>query len=126
MAVARREAFIGTRMPLRQHRRRFDLNFRFRLHERHHLHDAHHRKMLSHHRAIGGADVTDLGVVFIAARDIPGESHDVLRFAAGFCEHGDDVFQRLLHLSAELFAREASFGIPADLAGDVDLPALLR
>ena len=42
---------------------------------------------------------------------------------AGLGEHGADVLQRLLHLVGERGAREVPLGIPADLPGDVDLPA---
>ena len=48
----------------------------------------------------------------------------MLRPRAGAGEHGDDVGERLAHLRGEVVAHEALLRIPADLPGDVHLPAL--
>src|SRR5580692_4776832 len=100
-----------------------DFNFRLALHEGDDLYDAHHGEILSHHRAIRGADVRELRVVFIAARDIPSQSHDVFR--AGLClrQHRADVLERLPHLRGQTLAVESALCVPTDLPGDKNLPA---
>ena len=50
----------------------------------------------------------------------------MLRSCAGLGEHGDDIEQALAHLFDKGVAREPALRVPADLSGDVDLPAACR
>src|SRR5258708_23964526 len=100
-----------------------DFYFRLALDEGDDLYDAHHGEILSHHRAVGRADICELCMVFVAARDIPSEPYDVCR--AGLClrEHGANVLERLPHLVGQRLAVETALRVPTDLPGDENLPA---
>src|SRR5579863_1090519 len=100
-----------------------DFNFRLALHEGNDLYDAHRGEIPSHHRAVRRADIRELCMIFVAARDIPSQPYDVFR--AGLClrEHGANVLERLSHLVGQTLAVETALRIPADLPGDENLPA---
>jgi NAD(P)-dependent dehydrogenase (short-subunit alcohol dehydrogenase family) len=61
--------------------------------------------------------------ILLLVGDVPGHARDVPRRGPCFGQHGDDVLQRLAHLTGEVVRLEAALGVPADLPGDEDVCA---
>src|ERR1700722_18504285 len=100
-----------------------DLDLGLSLHESHHLHDAHGGAVPDPDIALGSLPLLQLRVVLGAARDEPGEAHDVFGARTAGLEHRAHILQCLAHLLGENCAREAPLSIPAHLPGDEHLQA---
>src|SRR5258706_13327617 len=89
-----------------------DFYFRLALHEGNDLYDAHHGEIPSHHGPVRRADIRELRMIFVAARDIPSQPYDVFR--AGLClrGHGANVLERLPHMVGQALAVETTLASP--------------
>ena len=104
--------------------RRLDLDLGAGLDEPCDYDDRHRGKVAPEDLSVAGTDRGRRFQVLLAARDIPGEPDEMLRSGAGASQHVDDVEERLASLRREIVAHEPLFRVPADLPGDVNLPAL--
>src|SRR5262249_45925255 len=67
---------------------------------------------------IGFADRAQRGFVGTLVGEVPSHAHDVLRPRSCLREHGDHIFQSLLHLASEIVSLELASSVPPDLSGD--------
>src|SRR6185503_6243412 len=99
-------------------RGRLELDLTRRVEEVRYENHAHRRIVIAHEAPPDPAELGPRREVGLLVAAIGREAADVLRPAARFGEHGEDIFKGLLKLSGNVFRLEALLGIPADLAGD--------
>src|SRR5437879_3208455 len=73
---------------------------------------------------IGFSDLAAARGIFGLVGHIPVKADEMTWLAARSYEDVNDIFQRLLHLGDKIVALELCARVPADLAGNENLPAL--
>src|SRR5712664_663570 len=105
-------------LSLGNYRGGLDLQARLVLDQAAYLDDRHGRIVPAHELAVGEADFPQRAEVLFLVQHVPGEAHDVLRFAVCLLQYRNYVLKSLPELAGEVVRLPFSFAGPADLARD--------